>query len=237
MTNHIRHYIFGKAFSAFPFFCFFLLSVFAKAQSTEIGAGIGGLSYTGDLNRGYDLTQNRPAGTVFHRTNLSDFVSFKVGITAGKIAGSDKKGNIDAFSNQRNASFNVFIFEASGVVEYHFLDWRTEKSLVRWTPYVFGGVGIFAMSGHQNKIQEYSNVQPVLPFGLGVKYILNPKWYLGFEAGARKTFFDYIDNVSEGNIAVKNYQYGNTNDNDLYYYVGFTINYSFYTIPCPFPYK
>ena len=229
--------LFGKALSAFPFFCFLLFSFFANGQSTEIGGGIGGLSYTGDLNRGYDLLQNRPAATVFHRTNLSNVVSFRVGITAGKLAGSDDKGNVDVFSNQRNATFDAFIFEGSGVLEYHFLDWRSERSLVRWTPYVFGGIGIFAMSGHQNKPEEYSNVQPVLPFGVGFKYILNPKWYLGLEGGARKTFFDYLDNVSEGNVAIKNYQYGNTNDNDMYYFVGFTINYSFYTIPCPFPYK
>ena len=213
------------------------MSFLIYSQSTEIGGGIGGLSYTGDLNRGYDFLQNSPAATVFHRTNLSDVVSFKVGITAGKLKGSDRKGDIDAFSSQRDASFNIFIFEPSAVLEYHFLNWRSEQSLVRWTPYVFGGVGIFAMSSQQNKPVEYSNVQPVLPFGLGVKYIINPKWYIGFEAGARKTFFDYLDNVSEGNPAVKNYQYGNANDNDLYYYIGFNINYSFYTIPCPFPYK
>ncbi len=237
MTDHKTHNIFGKALSAFPFFCFIFFSFTASSQGTEIGGGIGGLSYTGDLNRGYDLLQNRAAATVFHRTNLSDFFSFKVGVTAGKLTGSDSKGQIDVFSSQRDASFDMFLLETSGVLEYHFLDWRSEKSLVRWTPYVFGGVGIFFMSGQQNKPEEYSNVQPVIPFGVGFKYILNPKWYLGLEGGARKTFFDYLDNVSETNTSIKNYQSGNINDNDMYYYVGFTINYSFYTIPCPFPYK
>jgi len=236
MINYLQSTIFGKALFAFPFF-FFFLSTLVLAQSTEIGGGIGGFSYTGDLNRGYDILQSRPAVSVFHRTNLSDFVSFRVGATAGKLVGSDAKGAVDVFGEQRSASFNIFLFEASGVIEYHFLDWRTERSSVRWTPYVFGGVGIFAMSGHQNKPEEYSNVQPALPFGLGFKYILNPKWYIGIEGGARKTFFDYLDNVSDGNPSIKNYQYGNTNDTDLYYYLGFTINYSFYTIPCPFPYK
>jgi hypothetical protein len=208
-----------------------------NGQGTEIGGGIGGISYTGDLNRGYDLLQNRPAFTVFHRTNMSDFFSFKVGITAGKLVGSDRKTGIDAFADQRNDSFDMFLLEASGVMEYHFLDWKSNKSLIRWTPYVFGGVGVMFMSGQQNKPEEYSNVQPVIPFGVGFKYILNPKWYIGVEGGARKTFFDYLDNVSEGNQALKNYQYGNVNDNDMYYFVGFTVNYAFYTIPCPFPYK
>ncbi|MFW5726922.1 MAG: DUF6089 family protein, partial [bacterium] len=28
--------------------------------------------------------------------------------------------------------------------------------------------------------------------------------------------------------------YGNQHDNDWYYYLGFTLNYTFYTIPCPY---
>jgi hypothetical protein len=78
-----------------------------------------------------------------------------------------------------------------------------------------------------------------VPFGLGIKYILNPKWYIALEAGARKTFFDYLDNVSMGtNQLVKDYQYGNRYDNDSYYFVGLSITRTFYEIPCPTnPYK
>ena len=31
----------------------------------------------------------------------------------------------------------------------------------------------------------------------------------------------------------KNYQYGNYNDKDFYYFTGFSISYIFYKIPCP----
>jgi len=204
-----------------------------RAQQSEIGFGLGGFKYTGDLARGISLKSINPAGTAFYRTNLSNAVSFRVSLTAGKLGGSDEKTTIDPFAQQRDASFDIFLFEASTVFEYHFLKWRNEETLIRWTPYLFGGIGIFGISGMGEKPAEYSNIQPALPFGLGVKYILNPKWYIGFEYGARKTFFDYLDNVSGGDGVFKNYEYGNPNDNDLYHYIGISLTYSFYTIPCP----
>jgi len=203
------------------------------AQQSEIGFGLGGFKYTGDLARGISLKSIKPAGTAFYRTNLSNAVSFRVSITAGKLGASDDKNTIDPFAQQRNASFNIFLFEASTVFEYHFLKWRSEETLIRWTPYLFGGIGVFGISGMGEKPEEYSNIQPALPFGLGFKYILNPRWYVGLEYGARKTFFDYLDNVSGGDGVFKNYEYGNEYDNDLYHYIGLSLTYSFYTIPCP----
>jgi len=119
-------------------------------------------------------------------------------------------------------------------MEYHFMNWRDDKHIVRFTPYLFAGLGIFGISGTRNKPTEYSNVQGAIPFGLGFKYVVNPKWYVAVELGARKTFFDYLDNVSAGgNRLVKNYQYGNPYDNDVYYFLGVSITRTFYEIPCP----
>jgi hypothetical protein len=99
-------------------------------------------------------------------------------------------------------------------------------------------MGLFGISGHQNKTADYSNVQAAIPFGGGFKYIVNPKFYAAFEVGIRKTFFDYLDNISAGDQTNKNYQYGNPNDLDNYFFVGITITRTFYDIPCPTnPYK
>jgi hypothetical protein len=128
--------------------------------------------------------------------------------------------------------------EASTVMEYHFLNWRETKRFVRFTPYLFGGLGLFGISGNAEKTAEYSNVQAVIPFGVGVKYVYTPKWYFGLELGIRKTFFDYLDNVSAGDQRYKNFKYGNPNDNDVYYFLGISITRTFYDIPCPKnPYK
>lgn len=218
--------------------CLVIMTSSLSAQNQEVGFGIGTLNYTGDLGRTYDILNSRPAATVFYRSNLSKVVSFRAAITGGSIGASDKRP-IDAFAEKRDASFSLFLLEASTVMEYHFMNWRDDKHVVRFTPYLFGGLGIFGLSGTQEKATEYSNVQGAIPFGVGMKYVLNPKWYVSLEAGARKTFFDYLDNVSAGrNQLVKNYQYGNPYDNDVYYFVGISVTRAFYEIPCPTnPYK
>ena len=210
-----------------------LISFTTLGQGYELGLGIGGFNYLGDLQRGLHLKSTRPAATAFARYNMNEALSFRASLTAGQMVGWDEYTPIDPFAVRRDASFSIFVFEASGVLEYHFLEWRQERYPIRWTPYFFGGLAIFGIAGNEEKPEDYSNVQPAIPFGAGIKYILNPKWYIGFELGARKTFFDYLDNVSSGDGINKDYQYGNRYDNDLYYYGGFSITYSFYTIPCP----
>jgi len=214
-----------------------LLSQEIFAQRSEVGFGLGTFNYTGDLARGYNFSNSKPAGTVFYRSNLSKVVSFRAAITAGKLGATDKRP-IDPFAQQRKASFTIFLLEASTVMEYHFLNWRDSKHILRYSPYLFGGLGLFGMSGNENKTAAYSNVQGTIPFGVGIKYIVNPKLYLALEFGVRKTFFDYLDNISVGDQSRKNYQYGNPYDNDAYYYLGLSVTRTFYEIPCPTnPYK
>lgn len=215
----------------------FSISTNLYAQRSELGFGLGTFNYTGDLVRNYNFKYSTPAATAFFRSNLSKVVSFRAGITAGKLAAEETP--IDAAAVQRNASFDLFLFEGSLVMEYHFLNWRDAKRPLRYTPYVFAGMGLFGISGYESKAAEYSNIQGAIPFGVGFKYILNPKWYAAFELGVRKTFFDYLDNVSDfTNQTQKNYQYGNPNDFDNYFFVGITLTRTFYDIPCPTnPYK
>jgi hypothetical protein len=213
---------------------FFLISISfdSAAQRSEVGFGLGTFTYSGDLARNYNFVNSKFAATVFYRSNLSKVVSFRVGVAAGKIGASDRRP-ADAFAQQRNASFNLFLFEASTALEYHFLNWRDERRMMRATPYLFAGLGLFGFSGNAQKTTEYSNVQGMIPFGVGAKYIINPLWYVSLEFGMRKTFFDYLDNVSVGDPANKNYQYGFTNDNDRYFFLGITLTRTFYEIPCP----
>lgn len=214
-----------------------LLPTLSSAQSSEIGFGIGTFNYTGDLVRTYNILNSKPAGTVLYRANISKSVSIRTSLTAGKIGASDSRP-LDAFATNRNASFNLFLYELSLATEYHFLDWRSEKRPLRFTPYVVTGLGLFGLAGGPAKAAEYSSIQPSVLLGMGVKYVVNPLWYVGLEFGMRKTFFDYLDNVSEGNRANKNYRYGNPNDNDNYFFLGVTLTRTFYTIPCPGnPYK
>lgn len=214
--------------------CFFLAHSSAGqiSQHTEIGGGLGIFNYTGDLVRTYDLTTSKPAATVFYRSNISKVISFRTSLTGGQLAASDKNNPIDPFATKRAASFDIFLLELAGTFEYHFLDWRDDKRRLRFTPYLFTGIALFSISGVQNKTAGYSNVQMAIPIGGGMKYVLNPKYYIAFEIGIRKTFFDYLDNISYGDPSFKNYQYGNPNDYDNYFFTGITLTYTFYDIPC-----
>jgi Domain of unknown function (DUF6089) len=216
---------------------FFCIATTVAAQRSEIGFGIGTLTYTGDLVRNYNFKYSRPAATVLYRSNINRIVSFRASITGGKLEASEKP--IDAFGARRGASFDIFLIEGSMGIEYHFLNWRDGKYPMRYTPYLFGGLALFGISGNDTKPEEYSNIQMALPFGGGFKYIVNPRWYVAIEFGIRKTFFDYLDNVSDfKDQTQKNYRYGNPNDNDNYFFLGITLTRTFYDIPCPTnPYK
>jgi hypothetical protein len=230
----LQGFSFRKFLGTLLFFLTIVIAAQAQlSQRTELGFGIGTFNYTGDLVRTYNFAFSKPAVTVFHRLNLSKVVSVRTSITGGKVGASDKVNPLDAFAAKRAHSFNIFLLELSGVFEYHFLDWRDQKRHLRFTPYLFAGVGLFSITGNAAKTAEYSNVQLSIPFGVGMKYVLNPNWYLALDLGIRKTFFDYLDNISGGNPRFKNYQYGSASDFDNYFFFGVTLTRTFYDIPCP----
>jgi hypothetical protein len=207
----------------------------AQAQRSEFGAGIGAMNYAGDLARGYQPGYMRPGGLLFYKMNFDPIVAVRFAVTGGALYGSDEEP-IDAFATQREASFSTFVLEGSAVLEYNFLNFKSEKSLTRWSPYLFFGIAAFGDFGEKEN-GEGGGIQPAIPFGIGAKYILNPRFLLNFEAGVRKTFYDHLDGVSDGDQTNKNYQYGNKYDTDWYNFIGLSISYTLFDIPCPFDYR
>jgi hypothetical protein len=228
---------FQKVFSAVLICLLLLCATVAFSQKYEVGLGVGGMTYTGDMVRDYHIENNRPGGMLFFRYNVNDYLSLRGNFMGGALYGNDKKP-IDAFADARNApDFTIPAIELAGMVEYYFLDYKENINLLRWSPYFFIGLGATWFGAHENPTGSYSSIQPVIPMGLGFKYLLRREWSIGIEGGARKTFFDYIDNLSEGDLTNKNLQYGNGYDKDWYYFVGFTVSYTFYTIPCPYGFQ
>lgn len=137
-----------------------------------------------------------------------------------KSASQNERENLPRFA--RNLSFRNDIKELSlvGIVDL----FENRGSYFRrpdFAPYGFLGVAVFhhnpktlhngsyvalqplGTEGQYspNRVAEgypepYSKVQIAIPFGLGVKYKLDRHWDLGFEFGMRKTFTDYLDDVS-----------------------------------------
>jgi len=201
----------------------------------EFGAGLGVTNYSGDLAPGYDLSIAKPAVSVHYRLNFSEIVSTRFTLTYGGIKGDDTSP-VDVLGENRAHSFNSSILEISSVFEYHFLDYKNHESPQKWSPYVFLGVGIMKLNDPANTSDDYNRTQPVIPMGLGFKHRAGKRLVVEFEAGARKTFFDYLDGISDGDVTIKDYQFGNPNDDDWYFFTGFRLSYVIFEIPCPFPY-
>lgn len=208
-------------------------STIIQAQFMEFGGGPGFMNYSGDLVRGFDLNTTTFAGTVFYRMNLSEIVTLRLAIAIGSVKGAETP--IDPFAQQRDHSFSNSALEFSSVFEYHFLDFKSKNALHRWSPYIYGGFGMVNIS----KIPQNSGagkLQAVLPLGTGLKILIAKKYTIGLETGARKTFFDYLDGISDGDQTIKDYQYGNPNDDDWYFFTNLSFSIILFNIPCPFPY-
>ncbi|MGJ3236487.1 DUF6089 family protein [Marivirga sp.] len=208
----------------------------AMTQSKEFGGGLASFNYTGDLIRTYSV-QNQSIGVnLYYVRNFQDGWAGKLNFAAGRIKGSDQNP-IDPQAEIRNASFQDFITEISGQATYEFLDFRNNRALVKFTPYLTAGAGFFLIN-RVEKNSDYSDIQLMIPFGGGVKYSLGPLWTLNFEFSARKLFYDYLDNISEQVVTDKrnsDFQFGDWNDNDWYYFTGLSISYTFWAVDCPVP--
>lgn len=176
----------------------------------------GGFSnYQGDLQeRTFTLDQSNGALGVGLKYDLTSHISVRSGLNYGKIEGNDKLNN--PVLQARNLSFQTKILEVNLLGEYNFFD----LSQNRFTPYVFGGIALFHFNPYSydtlgNKVflkplstegqglsaypdrKPYRLTQFAVPFGAGVKWRINNNAVLGFEFGLRKTFFDYLDDVSK----------------------------------------
>jgi len=212
-----------------------LLASNCFAQRTEIGVGIGVNSYSGDLHRGYNPLKQNLAVQGYYRVNYDKDVSFRLGLLYGGVSGDDTRA-FDALGEAREASFERNFIEASAILEFHFLDYKHPKSTIKWSPYLFGGVGITKYFNLRAN-DDFNSIQPVLPFGIGIKHLAGKRLIFGLEFGARKTFFDQLDSVSDNEIFDKTtFQFGNPADNDWYYHVGLTVSYVIHKIQCTYRY-
>lgn len=211
----------------------------ATAQNTsEIGVGIGGMTYKGELSPNYQFRNNRPAFTAFYRKDISAPVTLRAGITGGMLRADDRNvkgvnGNVAPIAAYRDANLKGSLWEVAGGMEYNFFDYHNRRDKVHFTPYVFIGLaGFYAhtkVAGRDINTNEYKSLFSLaIPAGLGVKYALSDHWNLGLEAGARKTFTDDIDQYNGRNELL-----GNSHDKDWYFYNGLSISYTFYKIRCP----
>lgn len=198
---------------------FLSLSLFAFSQKWLITTNAGITGYSGDLTQpalsfkalGPGISANLK---YVHRPQII----LRGGISWGTVAAYDKN-NKELSLRSRNLSFKTTLLELNAGFEINLID-PVEPYERKTLPYVFGGIGLFhfnpyAYDNAGDKVflkplstegqglpqypsrKEYKLTQFCLPFGLGGKTKLGPRADLGLEIGFRKTFTDYIDDVSK----------------------------------------
>jgi Domain of unknown function (DUF6089) len=254
----------------------FLLSLFlivfisVKAQrSEELGIFIGGSYYIGELNpSGHLNSLTRPAGGIVYRHNVNSRFAFAGSLLFGSIQGIDARSS--AFEQQkRNLSFRSRLYELAARAEFNFLEYRIGDEKRQFSPFIFLGVSVFNFNPRANIQNQWVSLQPLktegqskgylltqmaIPFGAGFRVNLAKRVGLLVEWGMRKTFTDYIDDVStvyanpadiigNGPLAVAladrsttpadniGRQRGNPRNKDWYNYAGLTLTFVLPTKP------
>ncbi|MHC2991712.1 hypothetical protein OB13_08980 [Pontibacter sp. HJ8] len=211
--------------------------------TSEIGVGIGGANYKGEISPNYRFLNNQPAMTVFYRRDLSAPLTFKASFMGSHRIFDHKAFRDEAqdlpFHDHRDLDLKLSMAELSVAMEYNFLDYyKDTRQPHRVSPYFFLGAALLnynhQLSQNGDVLEEFDNKFTVsIPFGVGVKYALSRHWNLGLEFGARKLFNDIIDYLDEGDGNAT----ANRFDKDMYFYNGVSLSYTFYRINCPPVYK
>ena len=198
--------------------CLSLFSINSFSQEedkgTYIGFIFGKMNYQGDLNpNSFTFSHSKATTGISIRQSLNRWISFRGGFTIGHIDAADHY-NRD-YLKTRNLSFKTTIKEVSVGLEASLLDLSTSH----FTPYVFGDAVIYhfnpwAYDKSGNKVflnplstegqglsqfpeqKPYKLTQIALGFGFGARYAINKNINIGVEMIQRKTFTDYLDDVS-----------------------------------------
>ena len=199
-----------------------------RKQYNSVGFSLNGMNYFGDVVPVTNFSSFRFGATrlgagVSITRRFYPRLSGRFGLTYGRITGSDAlatAGQSDpdaSFRRQRNFTFRNDIFEASAVAVVDLIENRNNY-LKRpdFVPYVFAGVagfyhnpqGLYTDGTYvdlqplktEGQATAYSRTQFSIPFGGGIRYRINRNFDASLEIGWRKTFTDYLDDVS-GNYA------------------------------------
>ncbi|OFX84332.1 MAG: hypothetical protein A2W99_01020 [Bacteroidetes bacterium GWF2_33_16] len=210
-----------------------------KLSRTEILVGVGTVSFFGDIGGAesadalwisdLDILNTRPNINIGLRYRIDEWGTIRGNLTYGRFLGSDE----NSINAARNYSFTTNLYEFSGYFEYWILK---EKQMVQYSSmtlrdglrkfnkslslYVFIGIGAayFAPVAGDSFIDSPrfvgdKNLGIVLPVGIGIKYPLSQRNFIGFEFTGRLTGTDYIDGFKP-----KGSEY-----NDSYYFTSLYI--------------
>jgi hypothetical protein len=186
-----------------------------KESSNEIGLWGGGSYYIGDLNKThYSCTHF--AGGFLYRRNFNKRLTLRMNVSYGTVSGADSLAGDDAIKS-RNLSFRSRVVEIGPILEVNFISYapgNTRKDFA--SLYLFAGLNYFNMNPQGKLEDEWFDLQPLgtegqgseinskeyklnqlsIPLGIGLRWNITKRICLSLEYGIRKTFTDYLDDVS-----------------------------------------
>lgn len=189
-------------------FSFLFTVLFSNAQYLEVGGFAGVSMYNGDLQFQFvETKESNLAFGAFARYNFTHRIAAKAHFYKGTISGKDANSD---YSISRNLYFQSDVKEIGIQGEYNLVprDWNLYD---RMAIYAFTGVSGFMFNPkavHNNQWVElqplategqtelYSLKQLAIPMGIGLKLFASEYTNVGIEMGLRKTFTDYLDDVS-----------------------------------------
>jgi hypothetical protein len=187
-----------------------------QAQDVYLNLTAGFSNYQGDLqSKRLTVAQSGGAFGLGLLYEQSSHITLRAGITRLKVSASDSKSS-SATQVSRNLNFTSNITEAHLALEYHVFDIYQRN----FSPYAFGGLALYKfnpfttnaagrkvflqpLSTEGQGLQAYPDRKPykltqfAIPFGAGFRLTVSQNLRLGFEVGMRKTFTDYLDDVSD----------------------------------------
>jgi hypothetical protein len=181
------------------------------AQNFHFAARAGLVNYQGDLQaKAITLKGSKFIGSFGAHYDLTEHITARTFFSFGSLAADDKNGNTKM--KERNLNFATNLLEWELSAQYNILTLN-----YNWcTPYVFAGIGVFHFKpytydgatkaylqplstegqGLPGGAKPYKLTQLNIPLGVGALYAINEDIRVGLELGYRKTFTDYIDDVS-----------------------------------------
>lgn len=195
---------------------------FISAQGLDVGLGIGGSGYFGDLSRQEFFKDATDVNLGFEGEVTYQFnrwVAATLSFNYLSVDGSDLN-HPDSLSRLRNLDFRSKVYELALMGEYHFLGNVDMESDIFFSPYVTLGIAGFKYNPVTDFEGTTYDLQPLgtegqgiegfdkkynlnaisIPYGLGVKFRIRHPFAIKFDIIGRYTFTDYLDDVSGGYV-------------------------------------
>ncbi|WP_017732617.1 DUF6089 family protein [Nafulsella turpanensis] len=179
-------------------------------------AGVGLSTYYGDLKANSIDIWGKPSIQLGALYRFNNHLHFRTELIWYRISGADSLNDEDTRIYGRNLSFRSDNIELNAVALYELYN-RYSQNRPLLIPYGFIGLGLTTVSPEafyegkwydlrplMTEGEAYSPLTLVIPFGVGVSYVLDDQWDISFEYGYRYAFTDYLDDASGSYVGVEN---------------------------------